>query len=149
MNSVIKVYVIKSVSPTFSWCFFFKVWFISRCWFNFAISFYLALKRICCRCGKDYFMNAKGKYKTRDECHYHWGKLRRHRGTLEMLFCLKATFERKTSECFYHNRTFFSQVSKLLKLFSHRFFLSTLFFFFFLSRFCFLSRTLTIDRTAG
>jgi len=37
------------------------------------------LKRVCCRCGKEYFMNAKGKYITRDECNYHWGKLRRQR----------------------------------------------------------------------
>jgi len=38
------------------------------------------LKRVCCRCGKEYFMNKKGKYVTRNECHYHWGKLLRTRG---------------------------------------------------------------------
>ncbi|XP_047123863.1 RNA exonuclease 1 homolog isoform X1 [Hydra vulgaris] len=36
-----------------------------------------SLKRQCCRCGKDYFMNAKGKYITKEECNFHWGKLRR------------------------------------------------------------------------
>ena len=38
------------------------------------------LKRSCCRCGKEYFMNQKGKYVTRTECHFHWGKLLKQRG---------------------------------------------------------------------
>lgn len=37
------------------------------------------LKRLCCRCGKDYFMNLKGKYVTREECNFHWGKLRKRK----------------------------------------------------------------------
>lgn len=37
------------------------------------------LRRTCCRCGKEYFMNKKGKYITKEECRYHWGKLRKRR----------------------------------------------------------------------
>lgn len=42
--------------------------------------YFIALRRTCCRCGKEYFMNKKGKYITKEECKYHWGKLRKTRG---------------------------------------------------------------------
>ncbi|XP_066933708.1 RNA exonuclease 1 homolog isoform X2 [Clytia hemisphaerica] len=45
------------------------------------------LRRTCCRCGKEYFMNKKGKYITREECKYHWGKLRKKREARTWISC--------------------------------------------------------------
>ncbi|XP_054901824.1 RNA exonuclease 1 homolog isoform X2 [Poeciliopsis prolifica] len=37
------------------------------------------LGRICCRCGAEYKVNVNGSCVRREECSYHWGRLRRHR----------------------------------------------------------------------
>ncbi|XP_043909905.1 RNA exonuclease 1 homolog isoform X2 [Protopterus annectens] len=37
------------------------------------------LSRICCRCGAEYALSVSGNYVRKEECTYHWGKLRRHR----------------------------------------------------------------------
>jgi len=37
-------------------------------------------KQNCARCGKPFQLNSDGEYITRNECHYHWGKLRRMKG---------------------------------------------------------------------
>ncbi|XP_014672441.1 PREDICTED: RNA exonuclease 1 homolog [Priapulus caudatus] len=33
-----------------------------------------SLERLCCRCGNRFRVNAKGRYVTKDECVYHWGR---------------------------------------------------------------------------
>lgn len=35
--------------------------------------------KICCRCGAEYKVSSKGSCVRREECSYHWGRLRRHR----------------------------------------------------------------------
>ncbi|XP_014856024.1 PREDICTED: RNA exonuclease 1 homolog isoform X1 [Poecilia mexicana] len=35
--------------------------------------------RICCRCGAEYKVSVNGSCVRREECSYHWGRLRRHR----------------------------------------------------------------------
>ncbi|XP_068175186.1 RNA exonuclease 1 homolog isoform X2 [Antennarius striatus] len=38
-----------------------------------------AFNKICCRCGAEYKVNVKGSCVRKEECNYHWGRLRRHR----------------------------------------------------------------------
>ncbi|XP_047231372.1 RNA exonuclease 1 homolog isoform X2 [Girardinichthys multiradiatus] len=35
--------------------------------------------KICCRCGAEYKINVNGNCVRKEECSYHWGRLRRHR----------------------------------------------------------------------
>ncbi|CAO2641425.1 RNA exonuclease 1 homolog [Lemmus lemmus] len=35
--------------------------------------------RICCRCGSEYLVSSSGRCVRSEECHYHWGRLRRNR----------------------------------------------------------------------
>uniref|UniRef100_A0A8C4FG76 REX1, RNA exonuclease 1 homolog n=1 Tax=Dicentrarchus labrax TaxID=13489 RepID=A0A8C4FG76_DICLA len=35
--------------------------------------------KICCRCGAEYKINANGNCIRREECSFHWGRLRRHK----------------------------------------------------------------------
>ncbi|KAM4739714.1 RNA exonuclease 1 homolog isoform 1-T1 [Anableps anableps] len=35
--------------------------------------------KICCRCGAEYKVNVNGSCVRREECSFHWGRLRRHR----------------------------------------------------------------------
>ncbi|CAO2633898.1 RNA exonuclease 1 homolog [Lemmus lemmus] len=35
--------------------------------------------RICCRCGSEYLVSSSGRCVHSEECHYHWGRLRRNR----------------------------------------------------------------------
>ncbi|XP_029771891.1 RNA exonuclease 1 homolog isoform X2 [Suricata suricatta] len=35
--------------------------------------------RICCRCGAEYLVSPSGRCVRAEECHYHWGRLRRNR----------------------------------------------------------------------
>lgn len=35
--------------------------------------------RICCRCGAEYLVSSSGRCVRSEECHYHWGRLRRNR----------------------------------------------------------------------
>ncbi|XP_030075876.1 RNA exonuclease 1 homolog [Microcaecilia unicolor] len=35
--------------------------------------------RVCCRCGSEYMVSASGNCVRKEECFYHWGKLRRQR----------------------------------------------------------------------
>ncbi|KAF6734321.1 RNA exonuclease 1-like [Oryzias melastigma] len=35
--------------------------------------------KICCRCGAEYKVNVNGNCVRREECSYHWGRLRRHK----------------------------------------------------------------------
>nr|XP_033810954.1 RNA exonuclease 1 homolog isoform X2 [Geotrypetes seraphini] len=35
--------------------------------------------RVCCRCGSEYMVSVNGNYVRKEECFYHWGKLRRQR----------------------------------------------------------------------
>ncbi|XP_047386667.1 RNA exonuclease 1 homolog [Sciurus carolinensis] len=35
--------------------------------------------RICCRCGAEYLVSSSGRCVREEECHYHWGRLRRSR----------------------------------------------------------------------
>ncbi|XP_067824414.1 RNA exonuclease 1 homolog [Heptranchias perlo] len=37
------------------------------------------LIRICCRCGAEYSVSVSGNCIRKEECNYHWGRLRRHR----------------------------------------------------------------------
>lgn len=36
--------------------------------------------RVCCRCGTEYLVSPSGRCVRDEECHYHWGRLRRNRG---------------------------------------------------------------------
>ncbi|XP_074490932.1 RNA exonuclease 1 homolog [Sebastes fasciatus] len=36
--------------------------------------------KICCRCGAEYKINAYGSCIRKEECSFHWGRLRRHKG---------------------------------------------------------------------
>ncbi|GCB69239.1 hypothetical protein scyTo_0013941 [Scyliorhinus torazame] len=38
-----------------------------------------ALLRICCRCGSEYSVSIRGDCIRKEECNYHWGRLRRHK----------------------------------------------------------------------
>ncbi|XP_042553034.1 RNA exonuclease 1 homolog [Dipodomys spectabilis] len=35
--------------------------------------------RVCCRCGTEYLVSSSGRCVRDEECHYHWGRLRRNR----------------------------------------------------------------------
>ncbi|KAM4855635.1 RNA exonuclease 1 homolog [Urocitellus parryii] len=35
--------------------------------------------RVCCRCGTEYLVSSSGRCVREEECHYHWGRLRRSR----------------------------------------------------------------------
>ncbi|XP_030640390.1 RNA exonuclease 1 homolog [Chanos chanos] len=35
--------------------------------------------KVCCRCGAEYKINANGSCVRKEECHHHWGRLRRYR----------------------------------------------------------------------
>ncbi|XP_059847067.1 RNA exonuclease 1 homolog [Hypanus sabinus] len=35
--------------------------------------------RICCRCGAEYAVSLSGNYIRKEECHYHWGRMRRQK----------------------------------------------------------------------
>ncbi|XP_038632532.1 RNA exonuclease 1 homolog [Scyliorhinus canicula] len=37
------------------------------------------LLRICCRCGSEYSVSIRGDCIRKEECNYHWGRLRRHK----------------------------------------------------------------------
>uniref|UniRef100_UPI00398E3FD3 RNA exonuclease 1 homolog isoform X1 n=1 Tax=Pristiophorus japonicus TaxID=55135 RepID=UPI00398E3FD3 len=37
------------------------------------------LLRICCRCGAEYSVSVSGNCIRKEECNYHWGRLRRHK----------------------------------------------------------------------
>lgn len=39
-----------------------------------------ALNKVCCRCGAEYKINAKGSCVRKEECSFHWGRLRKHKG---------------------------------------------------------------------
>lgn len=41
---------------------------------------FVAFNKICCRCGAEYKVNANGNCVRKEECNFHWGQLRRHRG---------------------------------------------------------------------
>ena len=48
---------------------------------SFEVSFSsTANSRLCCRCSKNYRVNHDGEYLSRDECIYHWGRMRSQRG---------------------------------------------------------------------
>ncbi|XP_040263493.1 RNA exonuclease 1 homolog [Bufo bufo] len=36
--------------------------------------------KVCCRCGAEYLVTPSGKCVRREECNFHWGRLRRQRG---------------------------------------------------------------------
>ncbi|KAK7888876.1 hypothetical protein WMY93_024436 [Mugilogobius chulae] len=38
-----------------------------------------SFNKICCRCGAEYMVNASGNCVRREECNYHWGRLRRQK----------------------------------------------------------------------
>ncbi|XP_041060402.1 RNA exonuclease 1 homolog isoform X2 [Carcharodon carcharias] len=38
-----------------------------------------SLTRICCRCGAEYCVSVSGDCIRKEECNYHWGRLRRHK----------------------------------------------------------------------
>ncbi|XP_010870141.2 RNA exonuclease 1 homolog isoform X2 [Esox lucius] len=38
-----------------------------------------AFSKVCCRCGAEYKINANGGCVRKEECHHHWGRLRRHK----------------------------------------------------------------------
>ncbi|XP_068599709.1 RNA exonuclease 1 homolog [Brachionichthys hirsutus] len=38
-----------------------------------------AFNKICCRCGAEYKLNVKGNCVRKEECNFHWGRLRRHK----------------------------------------------------------------------
>ncbi|XP_014672443.1 PREDICTED: putative exonuclease GOR isoform X1 [Priapulus caudatus] len=42
-----------------------------------------SLKRLCCRCGNRFRVDAKGRYVTKDECVYHWGRPKKVAGAWE------------------------------------------------------------------
>ncbi|XP_062308574.1 RNA exonuclease 1 homolog [Osmerus eperlanus] len=35
--------------------------------------------KVCCRCGAEYKLNVNGACVRKEECHHHWGRLRRHK----------------------------------------------------------------------
>ncbi|XP_060933880.1 RNA exonuclease 1 homolog [Limanda limanda] len=39
------------------------------------------LNKICCRCGLEYRINVNGNCVRKEECSFHWGRLRRHKGS--------------------------------------------------------------------
>lgn len=44
------------------------------------VIYFLAFTKICCRCGAEYKVNVNGSCVRREECSYHWGRLRRQKG---------------------------------------------------------------------
>ncbi|KAJ7992949.1 hypothetical protein DPEC_G00267380 [Dallia pectoralis] len=38
-----------------------------------------AFSKVCCRCGAEYKINVNGDCVRAEECHHHWGRLRRHK----------------------------------------------------------------------
>lgn len=38
-----------------------------------------ALNKVCCRCGAEYKINTKGSCVRKEECSFHWGRLRKHK----------------------------------------------------------------------
>ncbi|CAG00737.1 unnamed protein product [Tetraodon nigroviridis] len=47
---------------------------------------FTAFSKICCRCGAEYKVNANGNCVRKEECSFHWGQLRRHKGPSLCLF---------------------------------------------------------------
>ncbi|XP_053286526.1 RNA exonuclease 1 homolog [Pleuronectes platessa] len=39
------------------------------------------LNKICCRCGAEYRINVNGNCVRKEECSFHWGRLRKHKGS--------------------------------------------------------------------
>lgn len=55
-------------------------------WFDFSADWLIcnvfpAFTKICCRCGAEYKINVNGNCVRKEECGFHWGRLRRHKGT--------------------------------------------------------------------
>lgn len=46
-----------------------------------------ALNKVCCRCGAEYKINTKGSCVRKEECSFHWGRLRKHKGYIVINFC--------------------------------------------------------------
>lgn len=44
-----------------------------------------ALSKICCRCGAEYKINVNGNCIRKEECSFHWGRLRRHKGEIYLV----------------------------------------------------------------
>lgn len=47
---------------------------------SYAACVFIAFNKICCRCGAEYKVNANGNCVRKEECSFHWGQLRRHKG---------------------------------------------------------------------
>lgn len=43
-----------------------------------------AFSKICCRCGAEYKVNVNGSCVRKEECSFHWGRLRRHKGAFAL-----------------------------------------------------------------
>lgn len=50
-----------------------------------------AFNKICCRCGAEYKINVSGNCIRKEECIFHWGRLRRHKGKLVCIYLVKKT----------------------------------------------------------
>ena len=61
--------------------------------------------RLCCRCGKTYRVNKHGEYITKEDCIYHWGRIRPQRGNLPLFS--QSCFERNDVP---HRRSKFDNV---------------------------------------
>ena len=54
--------------------------------FSLLSNVFAAFSKICCRCGAEYKINVNGSCVRKEECNFHWGRLRRHKGTFVCLF---------------------------------------------------------------
>lgn len=61
--------------------------------FLLTLDVFTAFNKICCRCGAEYKVNANGNCVRKEECSFHWGPLRRHKGLgfSVFFFCFYST----------------------------------------------------------
>lgn len=50
-----------------------------------------AFTKICCRCGTEYKININGNCVRKEECVFHWGRLRRQKGKFVFIKCPSLT----------------------------------------------------------
>lgn len=53
--------------------------------YKLLLLYFLAFKRICCRCRKTYYVDADGDYVREEECDFHWGRLWKKRSKCKII----------------------------------------------------------------
>lgn len=63
----------------------------SKCYIYFLpLTVFIAFNKICCRCGAEYKVNANGNCVRKEECSFHWGPLRRHKGLMVSVMMIQS-----------------------------------------------------------